>query len=347
MAQPDRASLDPPRPELAGTAAEFVAALRALRLWSGLTYRQLESKATALADSLPASTVATTLGRTTLPRERFVDTFTRACGLGEEETHRWLQTHSRLAAGDPTHDGDDDEAPVGNESTPAHAPRWWHRAVALLGAAGIGAVGALGVREAVHDTQASALPTVPVTGLRMLAVGSWARIHPARTPELCVTEGKDRTGRYETAVAAQRPCTDPDLPQVFLEPVAKDVVQIQWHHPKYDIGCLTVMPSGPGRDLLEPRDDCADLDRSQQFRIEHLGPTAATRFRIRPLSSDWCLSLRDQDTASGTEIIQGRCSGATDQDFLIELTPPPETTVTRTQTDRATRNPTSSTAKEG
>ncbi|MHC5903779.1 RICIN domain-containing protein [Streptomyces sp. S6] len=109
--------------------------------------------------------------------------------------------------------------------------------------------------------------------------------------------------------------------------MAEDVVRIQWHHPKYGIGCLTVLSAGPGRNLLEPRDDCADTNRSQQFRIERFGPTTATRFRIRPLSTDWCLSLRDQDTASGTEIVQGRCSGATDQDFLIELTTPPETVV--------------------
>ncbi|WP_416973878.1 helix-turn-helix domain-containing protein [Streptomyces sp. 4F14] len=92
---------EPPRPELTGTPAEFVEALRALRIWSGLTCRQLESKATALADSLPASTIATTLGRATRPRERFVDTFARACGLGEEETELWLRAHRRIAAGVP------------------------------------------------------------------------------------------------------------------------------------------------------------------------------------------------------------------------------------------------------
>ncbi|MER5515173.1 XRE family transcriptional regulator [Streptomyces sp. NPDC002763] len=341
MTKTDRAIPEPPRPEQAGTPAEFVAALRALRIWSGLTYRQLESKATALADTLPASTVATTLGRATLPRERFVDTFARACGLGEEETRQWLQAHRRIAAGEPalTHDhgGDKGEAAVGSESVPTHAPRWWRQAVGLLSAAGIGAVGTLGACSLVRDVSPSPdLPAVPVTGLRMLAVGSWARIHPARTPELCVTEGRDRTGRYETAVAAQRPCAHAVLPQVFLEPVGKDVVQIQWHHPKYGIGCLTVLLTGPGRNLIEPRDDCANTNRSQQFRIEPFGPSAVSHFRIRPISTDWCLSLRDQDTTSGTEVVQGRCSGAADQDFLIELTPPPATAAARGRAEPST-----------
>lgn len=164
---------------------------------------------------------------------------------------------------------------------------------------------------------------MPVTGLRILAVGSWARIHPVRTPELCVTEGKDRTGHYETAVAAQQPCMEAVQPRVFLEPLAKNIVQIQWHHPKYSIGCLTVLLKGSGRNLLEPREDCADDNQAQQFRISPIGPSAAARFRLLSVITGRCLSLRDQDTGAGTEIVQGRCSGAADQQFLIELIPPP------------------------
>ncbi|MER7048900.1 XRE family transcriptional regulator [Streptomyces jumonjinensis] len=325
-------STRPPQPDQIETPAEFTAALRALRTWSGLTYRQLESKAGAHADTLPASTMATTLGRVTLPRERFVDDFARACGLGEEEIHQWLLARRRIAGGEPapTRDegggeaGDERDGPVGGASAPAHAPRWWCRALVMTGTAGIGAVGALGVASLVHGASSPAdPPTMPVTGLRMLAVGSWAQIHPARTPELCVTEGSDRTGRYETAVAAQRPCTQARLPQVFLEPVGRDLVQIQWHHPKYGIGCLTALQKGPGRGLLEPRDDCADTDRAQQFRVEPFGTPAAAHFRLRAVSTGECLSLRDQDTVIGAEVVQGRCSGAADQDFLLELIPPP------------------------
>ncbi|MFJ1730864.1 hypothetical protein [Streptomyces sp. NPDC088254] len=69
-------------------------------------------------------------------------------------------------------------------------------------------------------------------------------------------------------MAAQRPCAEAALPHVFLEPLSADVVQIQWHHPKFSIGCLTVLLDEPGRDLLEPREDCADHDQAQQFRIE-------------------------------------------------------------------------------
>jgi hypothetical protein len=138
-----------------------------------------------------------------------------------------------------------------------------------------------------------------------------------------VTEGVDRSGRYPTAVAAQHPCAGATLPRVFLEPVGQDVVQIQWHHPQYGVGCLTVLLEGPGRDLVEPREDCAEDDPAQRFRIEPFGPPAAARFRIRPVLTDHCLSLRDQDTDDGAEVVQGRCSTAADQEFLIELIPPP------------------------
>ncbi|MFC3899239.1 helix-turn-helix domain-containing protein [Lentzea rhizosphaerae] len=314
-----------PRPK-ANTPTEFTAELRALRTWSGLTYRQIEGKATARMDRLPASTIATALGRATLPREWFVEAFTRACGLGDEDVRQWLDVRRRLAANDPAQPGDqdgDNREEVADERLPPRFPRW-RRMASLLAAAGVGVAGTLGVDSLVDTSAPSTSPSLlPVTGLAIRAVGSWARVHPGRTPELCVTEGTDRTGRYTTAVAAQQPCADAVLPRVFVEPVRDNVVQIQWHHPKYSIGCLTVLLDGPGRDLLEPRDDCADDNPAQQFRLEPFGPSAAARFRIRPVATDLCLSLRDQDTEAGAEVVQGRCSSAADQEFSIELIPPP------------------------
>ncbi|MEU7089233.1 XRE family transcriptional regulator [Streptomyces achromogenes] len=320
----------PSQPEHARTPAEFTEALRALRLRSGLTYRQLEDQAGAHADPLPASTIASTLGRTTLPRERFVEAFTRACGLDEEEVGAWLEARHRIATrlsapdGEEAGHADGTPVPAPGASAPPRTQRW-RRLAGLLGAACVVAA-AFGFGSRFHDASTpDTLPAMPVTGLRMLAVGSWARIHPARTPELCLTEGRDRTGRYRTAVAAQRLCGEAGLPQVYLEPVAENTVQIQWHHPKYGIGCLTVLSKGAARNLLEPRDDCADDNQAQRFRIESIGPRATARFLIRPAVTGQCLSLRDQDTEEGTEIVQGRCSGAGDQDFLIELIPPPHT----------------------
>ncbi|MBB6438640.1 RICIN domain-containing protein [Streptomyces candidus] len=110
---------------------------------------------------------------------------------------------------------------------------------------------------------------------------------------------------------------------MFLEPLSRNTAQIQWHHPQYGIGCLTVLADGPGRDPIESRDDCADGNPAAQFRLELFGPRAAIHLRIRPAVTGQCPGLRGQDTQDGAEVVHDRCSGALDQDFLIELTPPP------------------------
>ena len=280
----------PPQPARVGTPAEFTAALRALRTWSGLTYRQLEGKAAAYQDTLPASTIATTLGRATLPRERFVDAFTRACGLGEDDVREWLETRRRVAMADPE--------PSPSDEPPA-SPRW-RRLVPLAVAAVVGVVvgvggtlgaGALSGPELGPEED---MPAIPVTGLSMRVIGSWARLHPVGDPSLCITEGVDRTKRYETAVAAQMPCSIVQ-PRVFLEPIGKDVVQIQWHHSEYG--------------AVEP---------AQQFRLERVG----NHFRLRPATGDGCLGLRTPQE-EGAELVQEDCTGSDTQEFTIELTNPP------------------------
>ncbi|MGW0196752.1 hypothetical protein [Nonomuraea sp. NPDC003201] len=80
------------------TPAEFVAGLRSLKAWAGLTYRQLEARAAAAGDFLPYSTLASAFGRNRLPRRELVVAFTRACGCRAEETAAWLDAHRRVAA---------------------------------------------------------------------------------------------------------------------------------------------------------------------------------------------------------------------------------------------------------
>ena len=71
-AEVTHSGIEPPRPDEAADAAQFVAQLRALRLWSGLTYRQVAARAEALGEVLPASTIASALGRSRLPRRELV-----------------------------------------------------------------------------------------------------------------------------------------------------------------------------------------------------------------------------------------------------------------------------------
>ncbi|MFE6715612.1 helix-turn-helix domain-containing protein [Streptomyces sp. NPDC057695] len=86
-----------PDPREARTPAEFLAALQALKERSGLTYRELSSRAEARGDVLPRSTVANMLTRATLPRDELLTAFVRACGATPDELTEWRRARTELA----------------------------------------------------------------------------------------------------------------------------------------------------------------------------------------------------------------------------------------------------------
>jgi hypothetical protein len=92
---------DPARPDPAAatTPAEFVEAMRRLKRWTGLGYRQLEKRAVAGGQSLPRSTLTVALTRHTLPREDLVAAFAYACGCDENQTAQWIDARRSIAAG--------------------------------------------------------------------------------------------------------------------------------------------------------------------------------------------------------------------------------------------------------
>ncbi|MFG3348193.1 helix-turn-helix domain-containing protein [Streptomyces sp. NPDC048018] len=84
----------PPDPREARSPAEFIARLRALKDWSGLTCRELSARAGAHGYVLPRSTVAALLARSTVPPEELLGAFVRACGARAEE---WEPVRRQLA----------------------------------------------------------------------------------------------------------------------------------------------------------------------------------------------------------------------------------------------------------
>ncbi|MGA6224059.1 hypothetical protein ACPESV_27470 [Streptomyces umbrinus] len=146
-------------------AAAFVAGLRRLKAWSGLSYRRLERQAAEAGHSLPYSTAASMLGRERLPREELVAAFVAACGIQGAEAEAWLDARTDIACG-----------PVPEEATPApvpavvaplntapartrpRRPRWTLVAAAALVTALLGGASASGVftdDEEVHETRTS------------------------------------------------------------------------------------------------------------------------------------------------------------------------------------------------
>ncbi|MGK5551789.1 helix-turn-helix domain-containing protein [Actinomadura kijaniata] len=88
-----------PSPGRADDGAAFVAELRRLKAWSGLSYRQLERRAAEAGETLPYSTASTMLGRRSLPREELLVAFVRACGLDGDDVDAWVAARRRIAAG--------------------------------------------------------------------------------------------------------------------------------------------------------------------------------------------------------------------------------------------------------
>ncbi|MEU8354115.1 helix-turn-helix domain-containing protein [Streptomyces sp. NPDC048845] len=341
-------------PHGARDRTEFAGLLRLLKERSGLTYRQLEERAAARGDVLPRSTLADVLAGKTAPRREQLAAFVRACGDGgrtEEWLRAWDDLAARAAAGtgparQPRRDTEPEAGP-GPGSGPdsgadsgagagagSRRPRLAGRAPLLLAAAGITLVAAVSVwwltagndpeRRATtghgSDTGSTAGPASagPQDGPPKLPSGA-IRIRPLSAPDLCLTDGEVRDGRYPTLVAVQRPCDDVPPQTTVLEQVGADTYRIQWHHPEFGKGCLKVLPDGPGAKLLEPRDACADADA---FRIEASGEEDSGRYVLHAdADGDACVGIRNSDPSEGAEAVAERCTEEDGQVFVIEPVP--------------------------
>jgi ferric-dicitrate binding protein FerR (iron transport regulator) len=99
--------------------------LRRLKAWSGLSFRQLQRRASAAGDVLPSSTASTMLGKNRLPRHEVLVAFVRACGLDEEQVRAWGDARAGIAGGTAA------AAPApAPEAVPGRARAWRRRVLA-------------------------------------------------------------------------------------------------------------------------------------------------------------------------------------------------------------------------
>lgn len=96
----DASLIGVPCPDHVTTAAEFMGALRNLRAWADLSYRELESRATQAGDRLPRGTIASAMSRGVMPREQTIAAFVRACGGDRSAVEVWIAARQRIAAAD-------------------------------------------------------------------------------------------------------------------------------------------------------------------------------------------------------------------------------------------------------
>ncbi len=333
--------------------AGVIEAMQRLKERSGLTFRELEERAARGGDVLARSTLADVLRRGKLPRPEVLAAFVRACGEGDR-VNAWLEARERIAAQvavgatdtAPGARAGREAPPIGDEARAGTTSqvRTGAGSVPLAGA-GLGSGGVAGTGIAAEGRAASGGPqarrsprrtialaavlTAPLLALGawwLLPDGSgspdtastptdgWVTIRPARTPALCLTDGRDRGGAYASAVAVQLPCAQATVPRTYLEPAGEGLYRIQWHHPQNGKGCLTVMSTGPVKDMLEPRNDCG---QATLFRLEATAGDTTKGFRLRPTNSSKCIGIADNHTTAGAEAIEERCTDAPDQRFLI------------------------------
>jgi hypothetical protein len=302
-------------PESARDAAEFSALLRSLKKNSGRTLRQLEEQAVLQGAVLPRSTTADMLRRGALPRPELLAVFVRACGDGQYLAE-WLSVRERLAVG--PHLDQAQTTPV-SEPVPHGTTRRRPQVIAAALAVVAAAVAAVvwWPKTGADSGPSSASGRTPEV-LAVPSAGSWVRIRHAGAPELCLTEGREHTGRYDSAVAVLRPCAEPAGPRVFLQPNGTELATIKWENPvDHGMGCLTVVETGFIKDMLEPQDNCVEGKTEQLFRIEHVGDR---HYRLRTPGSDLCLGLRENLIVVDTEALRQPCATQPDQKFLIDLT---------------------------
>ncbi|MEV7230780.1 helix-turn-helix domain-containing protein [Polymorphospora sp. NPDC051019] len=333
-----QADLDPRR---AGSVAEFVELMQTLKKRSGLTFRQLEERAASNGDVLARSTLADVLRRGTLPRPEVVAAFVRACGVEQDP---WLTARKRIAeslltadlATDRTEPEPEttgtaasagttiDAAPYASAPSPPRGLRSrirpWIIAVAgvLLLVLGVWQI----VPRQAEDRATGSPPrdeNAPTPAVQPPADGIYL-IRTAGAPHMCLTEGRDRQGRYQHAVAAQVPCASA-IPQTSLKATGNGLFFIRWRHPDGGIGCLTVLQAGPIRDMLEPREDCSDENPAQHFRFEPVADDTTPRTgRLRAAGSGLCLGLLDPTGAeTAAEAVQEPCDQHIDQRFVLEF----------------------------
>ncbi|MFE7130076.1 XRE family transcriptional regulator [Streptomyces sp. NPDC057638] len=324
---PDVPVDEPTCPEGPLTVREYVAALRALRDWSGLTYRQLAAKAEAAGEVLPSSTLAAALHRDTLPRPELVAALVRAVGLDETAVTRWVAARERaretaLDAGPVPDPGavtpDGAETGGGGSAPPPGRPRpRWRAAVAVAALVALALAVALVVvldrdQEPPGGAGASAVPRLPAKG--------WYQMRPQHVAEaLCVGEGRERNKRTVRPLAVQRPCGTV-VPRTYLERISEGVYQIQWHREGMTTGCLTVDQAYTVSQALLAPTVCEGAAH-QRFVLEpgKRGDSGVPLFRLRPLHSNLCVGVLGgaADTDVGAEIAQKDCDGGADQDFAF------------------------------
>jgi hypothetical protein len=331
-----------PRPSDAHTPIEFVALMRRLQQWSGLTIQELESTATVGGDRLPTGRLAVLLDHDIVPPKDMVVAFVRACGCTPAAQREWIRAHERITArpsaatsgaavtesrsgpfaagGSATTEDSSDTA----ERTPRHRRPHRHHAVSLLLLAPVLITFVIvamslwpsgrpsvrhGATSARVDTQAESVAPDETTSAssRTLPANGWYTVHPAsgQPADNCLSVLPDNDFRPTLASDA---CVADDTMQRFrFQSVPGGAYTIRGKTNDDDIWCATVDSRSVG--ALLHLTSCDPNSPLQRFTVTPAGTSSrkGPLFRMRPETGDgMCVGL-DARRAGAAQTIQISC----------------------------------------
>ncbi|GAA2092706.1 hypothetical protein [Actinomadura alba] len=276
-----------PRPGDATTPIEFVAHMRRLQQWSGLTLDELEARATVRGDRLPAGRLAVLLDHDIVPPREMAVAFVRACGCTPAVQREWTRVHERVTAmpspnapvttvteprsdqppgagpgdGTPTSEG----SPAPADHGPRHSRAHRRHPVSLL-------------------VMAPVLITFAIVGISLWPGGTPA-VEPGATPARANT-GAESTAPGEPATPGRT-----TAPGATISTSSRGLPVGGWYtvHPTPG-GCLSVLPDNDFRPTLAT-DACIADDTMQRFRFES-GEGGVYTIKGSTMDDDiWCATV--------------------------------------------------------
>ncbi len=272
-------------PLTTATPAEYVALLRQVREQSGLAYRAIERKAASAGDSLPPSTLATMLNRTTLPREELVVALLRATGHDEQTIDQWVRARRALVS---TTEPAPAESPSPEDVTSRRRPLS-PKILAAVVAVFVVIAGALVVIRLLSGPEG--LPT-GVVRIRSVHSG------------LCVDELPDA----DSGDLLQVSCANTYVERTLVKH-DDNTYRIVTMHPVYLKGCMGAAGGKPepGNPVVD--DFCHQLGESVKFELV---PTTEplTGYRLRFVESGLCAEVLGASVRERAAVQQAPCDAA-------------------------------------
>ncbi|MGW2064727.1 hypothetical protein ACWCO9_29620 [Streptomyces sp. NPDC001937] len=163
-------------------------------------------------------------------------------------------------------------------------------------------------------TKSTPAPTPSTRASSGVPEAGWVQMHPDDAPSRCITEGSSEL--TERVVAVRGRCSHLDYPQIYLESLGDLVYRLK---PAFQSGCLGGDGYLSGNPDLAPSEkvelvstwDCTDPEATH-YRLEPSG----NGYRLRLTGSSKCLGMREV-LSDGSELIQARCTGDSDQVFTF------------------------------